>query len=73
MVIEEQVDWNQEIIDIDQEFLENLEKSGQVIVKVIFNTTGNGANPVKILSDYVFEFNIGVEGKFKFNFNPDED
>lgn len=73
VVIEEQVDWNQEIIDIDQEFLENLEKSDQVIVKVIFNTTGNGANPVKILSDYIFEFNIGVEGKFKFNFNPDED
>ena len=73
VVIEEQVDWNQEIMDIDQEFLENLEKSGQVIVKVIFNTTGNGANPVKILSDYVFEFNIGVEGKFKFNYNPDED
>lgn len=73
IVIEEQVDWNQEIIDIDQEFLENLEKSDQIIVKVIFNTTGNGANPVKILSDYIFEFNIGVEGKFKFNFNPDED
>lgn len=73
VVIEEQVDWNQEIIDIDQEFLENLEKSDQVIVKVIFNTTGNGADPVKILSDYIFEFNIGIEGKFKFNFNPDED
>lgn len=73
VVIREQVDWNQEEIDIDQEFLENLEKSDQVIVKVIFNTTGNGANPVKILSDYIFEFNIGVEGKFKFNFNPDED
>jgi len=73
IVIEDQVDWNQEIIDIDQEFLDNLEKSDQVIVKVIFNTTGNGANPVKILSDYIFEFNIGVEGKFKFNFNPDED
>ncbi len=73
VVIEEQVDWNQEIIDIDQEFLENLEKSGQVIVKVIFNTTGNGSDPVKILSDYIFEFNIGIEGKFKFNFNPDED
>jgi hypothetical protein len=73
VVIEEQVDWNLEVIEIDQEFLENLEESDQVIVKVIFNTTGNGANPVKILSDYIFEFNIGVEGKFKFNFNPDED
>lgn len=73
VVIEEQVDWNQEIIDIDQEFLENLEKSDQIIVKVIFNTTGNGANPVKILSDYIFEFNFGIEGKFKFNFDPDED
>ncbi|MCK4346056.1 MAG: hypothetical protein KAX05_12290, partial [Bacteroidales bacterium] len=72
VVIGEQ-DWNQEIIDINQEFLENLEKSDQVIVKVIFNTTGKGAKPVKILSDYIFEFNIGVEGKFKFNFNPDED
>jgi len=73
VVIKEQVDWNLEVIEINQEFLENLEKSDQVIVKVIFNTTGNGANPVKILSDYIFEFNIGIEGKFKFNFNPDED
>ncbi len=73
VVIEEQVDWIQEVIEIDQEFFKNLEKSDQLIIKVIFNTTGNGANPVKILSDYIFEFNLGVEGKFKFNFNPDED
>ncbi|MQY80232.1 MAG: hypothetical protein GH151_13755 [Bacteroidetes bacterium] len=72
VVIEEQ-DWNQDEIEINQEFLENLEKSDQIIVKVIFNTTGNGANPVKILSDYIFEFNFGIEGKFKFNFDPDED
>jgi hypothetical protein len=73
VVIEDNVDWNQEVIDIDQEYAVNLGKSDQLIIKVIFNTTGNGSEPVKILSDYIFEFNVGVEGKFKFNFNLEED
>jgi hypothetical protein len=56
-------------IELTREFFSSINSADKIIFKFILNTTGNGANDIKIYSDYRIEFNAAfvVKPDIKYN------
>ena len=56
------------VIDLESDFFADLSESTQLIIQVTLTTSGGGAAPVKLMTYYSLDFNIGLLTEFSFPF-----
>ncbi|HDR89621.1 MAG TPA: hypothetical protein ENN63_08375 [Bacteroidetes bacterium] len=56
------------VIDLESDFFTDLSESTQLIIRVTLTTSGGGTDPVKLMTYYSLDFNIGLLTEFSFPF-----
>lgn len=56
------------VIDLESDFFTDLSQSTQLIIRVTLTTSGGGTDPVKLMTYYSLDFNIGLLTEFSFPF-----